>query len=319
MARLSALQEGIGPGPDPDAKGSEAEKLAAAYRRRVVKTYFGCGVVTSLVVGFAALLPLVYAHPGTREQGRHDNLRPDAALASVEPGARNLASTGPRVLDLPISRSERANAPFPLSITGSGLLEPVRVVVGDMPEAAWLSRGERQDEHTWLLQPSDLDNLRLDVRAGAPDAFDVTIEVASAAGRTVHSVARVRLLDGPPSLQKAESTGERPAAALAGRLADTKPNAQRPLDTRPQVSVTQRATDATSQKAPPKSDTLASAKSPVVAADAANAGLLLPGSRANRPDGMSALGAVARDADQEGRQLWWKMPLPSWAPFDGRN
>jgi hypothetical protein len=99
---------------------------------------------------------------------------------------------------LPIRRSDRANAAFPLQITGARPTDITSVVLHDLPEQAWLSKGRRQDEHTWVLRPTDLGSLRLSMGEGTPDAFDLTIEVAAAGGNPAGlSVARVRLLDAP--------------------------------------------------------------------------------------------------------------------------
>ena len=51
------------------------------------------------------------------------------------------------------------------------------------------------------------------------------------------------------------------------------------------------------------------------AAAAALAALPAGAPRVTRPEGMSTLGALPREPIQDARQLWWKMPAPSWAPF----
>jgi hypothetical protein len=121
-------------------------------------TYFSYGLFASLVFGCAATLPLLFAHPGApRNQGAlavtgtklasvplwpaHGAVAPDAEISSFE---------------LPIRRSDRANAAFPLQITGARPTDITSVVLHDLPEQAWLSKGRRQDEHTWVLRPTTL-------------------------------------------------------------------------------------------------------------------------------------------------------------------
>src|SRR5689334_17603626 len=65
MARLAAVPANA-PASAVDGIGSEAQELAAVYRRRIITTYFGCGFVASVALGCAMLLPLLYAHPGAQ-------------------------------------------------------------------------------------------------------------------------------------------------------------------------------------------------------------------------------------------------------------
>lgn len=41
----------------------------------------------------------------------------------------------------------------------------------------------------------------------------------------------------------------------------------------------------------------------------------LAGPTRPRPEGASALGALPHQPSVETRQIWWKMPMPDWAPF----
>ena len=322
MARLAALQEGIGPEPTPDGTGSDADELAATYRRRIARTYFGCGLVTSLVVGSVALMPMLVAHPGTRRH--HSQLETASADAASAPG-RAVARTPMAHMDsfeLPIRHSERANAAFPLQITGAGAADAISVVLRDVPEATLLSSGERQDEHTWVLRPADLDNLRLSLREGTPDAFDVTIAVASATGdQTALGVARVRLLD-RPAPQKAAASIDTPPA----RTADAKPAPQQPFRTQTTQAARTADVAAAQQKTAQKPSSVEPPKPLVAAVEETAAGQQLPAAtvRPTRPEGMSALGALSADGGDV-RQLWWRLPTvttPAWAPFPdlpGRN
>jgi len=136
MARLAALPKDAAAG---GAEGRDAHRAAAAHRRRMATTYFSYGLFASLVFGCAATLPLLFAHPGApRNQGAlavtgtklasvplwpaHGAVAPDAEISSFE---------------LPIRRSDRANAAFPLQITGARPADITSVVLHDLPEQAW--------------------------------------------------------------------------------------------------------------------------------------------------------------------------------------
>jgi hypothetical protein len=294
MARLAAL-------PKDAAAGHAAGQGAAARRRRTMTTYFGYGLFASVVVGCTALLPLLFAHPGApRNHGvlatvgntkvasvplwpAHGTIAPEAEITSFE---------------LPIRRSERANAAFPLQITGAGTSHIGSVVLHDVPEQAWLSKGQRQDEHTWVMRPADLNGLRLSMGEGTPDAFDLTIEVAAASGDPAgRSVARVRLLDVPQKVETPVAAAEDPVPMLdalpvlrhAPVLAKT-----RPVETAPQQKSVQKPLMV---QAPRRVQVTEEVR---------------PAGHVTRPEGMSALGMSMRETNPDERQLWWKMPSP-WA------
>jgi hypothetical protein len=135
------------------------------------------------------MLPTVLAHPGVRTARSQDVMV--AVASKVERASVPLwpahGAVAPEAeissFELPIRRSEGINAAFPVEITGAGAArESMTVVLRDMPESTWLSKGQRQDATTWLLRPADLNNLRMSVYEGTPDAFDVTIEVTTASG-----------------------------------------------------------------------------------------------------------------------------------------
>jgi hypothetical protein len=305
MARLAAVPEHALGGT-----GGEAHELAAAYRRRIVTTYFGCGVVASVVLGCAMLLPLLYAHPGTR-RGQAAVEATGANLASLPLWRTSRAAFDGEVdsFDLPIRRSERASAPFSLEITGAEQADAMRVVLRDVPEAASLSNGQRQDEHTWLLRPADLDNLRLSMREDTPDAFNVTIEVAAATGdAAARSIARVRLLDGPAQPEPLAAAPDRLSLRTTGEAADAKlvPQSTQSL-ARPRP-----AEAAPQQKSAPKPSIVQVPKPQLQVAEEVR---LAPPRPATRPEGMSGLGMASREPDQDVRQLWWRLPAPSWAGF----
>ena len=101
-------------------------------------------------------------------------------------------------MDLPIRKSDEPAA-FPLLVTGLDEAGELRIVLQNLPEAVWFSRGERRDEHTWELARADLDDLSVTLRPGTPPAFMVGIDVIDAdAAILTQTSAAVRLI-GPPA------------------------------------------------------------------------------------------------------------------------
>jgi hypothetical protein len=297
MARLAALPGNAGAG----GEGKGAGRGPATYRQRMITTYFGYGVFASVVVGCTALLPLLFAHPGApRNHGvlaavgnskfasvplwpAHGTIAPEAEITSFE---------------LPIRRSERASAAFPLQITGARTSDIGSVVLHDVPEQAWLSKGQRQDEHTWVMQAADLNGLRLSMGEGTPDAFDLTIEVAASSGDPAgRSVARVRLLDVPKKLETSVAAAEEPVPML-----DALPV----LRHAPVLAKPRPAEIAPQQKSVQKPLMVQAPRRVQVTEE------IRPAGHVTRPEGMSALGMSMRETNPEERQLWWKMPSP-WA------
>jgi hypothetical protein len=303
-ARLAALAEGR-------EVITYASQLAAAKRerRRIVTRYFSCGFVASLGLGCMAMLPVVFAHPGVRVA----RSQPVVVAANVDRASVPLwpahGAVAPEAeissFELPIRHSERTSAAFPVEVTGGGAArESMTVVLRDMPESTYLSKGQRQNANTWVLRPADLDNLRLSISEGTPDAFDVTIEVAVAGGDpAARSIARVRLLDAPAraeplvaavdTLPAARAPQQTVDAAIAPRREATSAK-PRPLETAPQQKTAQKPQSVQAPK-PVRIEELR-----VV--------------RSTRPEGMSALGMATRELDDD-RQLWWRMPPSSWAGF----
>ena len=304
-ARLAALAEGR-------EVITYASQLAAAKRerRRLSTQYFTCGFVASLALGCVAIVPVVLAHPGVRAargQGIAAATNVDRASVSLWPAHGTFAPEAEiSSFELPIRRSERSSAAFPVEITGAGAArESMTVVLRDLPESTYLSKGQRQNANTWVLRPADLGNLRMSFYAGTPEAFDVTIEVTSANGDpAARSIARVRLLDAParpdpvvaavdtPSVRTPVQTAD---AAIAPRREEL-PAKPRPLET------------ARQQKAAQKPQ-LVQAPRQVRIEELR----VIP--RTTRPEGMSTLGMATREIDADDRQLWWRIPSSSWAGF----
>ena len=309
MTRLAQLEAGTA-GIQPTVK----------TRGRLAHTYFGLGLVASGLLGCVAILLLPAASPEQAREGAvaatsREAPAPswsDPASAPRETAARSMA-TAPAspLLDLPIVRSGHGAAPFPLQVTGVGDAQNTRVIFRDVPETARLSSGERQDEHTWALWLADLDGLHLSLGEGTPDVFDITIEVAAASGvQAVRTVARVRLLEQPG----APAGPKRPPPTsiediLRQSKADAAPPPARTVEApfRTQVKVA---------TAPPRA-----AVAPAVPAAEASGPRRVPEAERKaspqRPDGLSALGGpVNRPEAAENRQVWWKMPVPGWTPFE---
>jgi hypothetical protein len=305
MARLAALGEGRD-------VAQHAERLAAVQRerRRLAAGYFSCGFVASLTLGCVALLPVVLAHPGVRTA----RSQPAVLATNVDRASLPLwpahGAVAPEAeinsFELPIRLAGGTSAQFPVEITGAGTAaESMTVLLRDLPESTYLSKGQRQSASTWVLRPADLHNLRMSFYEGTPTAFDVTIEVATASGDpAARSIARVRLLDAPARPEPAVAALDAPSlrtpvqaveAAVAPRREEA-PTKTRPLETAPQ------------QKAAQKPH-LVQAPRPVRIEELR----VVP--RATRPEGMSTLGMATREAVADDRQLWWRMPPSSWAGF----
>jgi len=311
MQRLALLERGL----LPAGGGAAGAPRPASSRQRRVSAYFALGLAVGSALGGAVLLILLADHPGLSRT--HAALAPldtttDAPLPSPGevpmPGSLALASRAveqPALapIEVTVRGHERHSAPFPLRVTGTEAGDHLTVMLRDLPEAVSLSGGERRDEHTWALRLADLDDLHLSLREGTPDAFDVIIEVASAAGaRVAATVAHVRVLDAP--LTTAQPRG--PETPFATRVT-VEPRGQEPASIA--ASSVSRA-----RTKPTLEASAAPAKEPVAQ----------PGREPKppRPEGASALGGPMDDATpatapEEGRKVWWKMPTPAWAPFAG--
>jgi hypothetical protein len=263
---------------------------------------FALGLLTSLLLGGAASALLAIARPAA-----------DADQAVAAAGEHKAQPQLPARLDIEIVRGDQP-ASFPLSVSGLERVGNARVVLRDLPEALWFSRGERRDEHTWDLAGADLDELAVTLRPGTPHAFVVDIEVVDAnAAHLAQTLAAVRLID-PPLQAGHAPTSSLPSQALAvpaegGLLKVAKAD----------VAARNRRANAA---APP----------PVAREPRARAGLpapdqphpvaedparrlvpaVSPPPPPPRPAGMSALGAVSREPAAEGRWLWWRLPAVAW-------
>jgi hypothetical protein len=293
-ARLALLEnDGVLPAPGRSRRGARRLTYTTPRRRRT--RTIGLGLIGA-GLGCMTLLALVLGRPEDARIAEAPAL-PEAARALAlwsaprerSPAAEQAPGDGrPMQFEIALSRGDRGNAPFPLRVTGpagNGL----RILMHNVPEPIWLSRGERRDEHTWALRPSDLPGLHLVLGEGAPDAFEVMIEVVAPPGtHAVSTLARVRIVDAPVA---EHMTADAAPAAWPGAETLVRPNT--PADGRVGTSSharTAKAADAELRV------TDAHAKAP------------------HWPEGASGLGA-AGSRKPSGRQLWWSNPAPAWDPF----
>lgn len=282
--------------------------------------YFGIGLVSGGMAGAVALAcfpmfgpalwaprqaetpPAIAALAAWTSPARKTTTLPVAPVATVSPEAQ------PDAFDMVIDRSARASAPFGLQLVGSrdGGME---VLLHDVPRGVVPSRGEQRGASTWALKAADLAGLHLALDDGAPEVFNVRIEVRTPAGVVASpGIARVRLIGAPPAEQTAAATV--PPAPLLVPAVNTEPAA---VNVAPHPAVTHgrghapKAKERVARVAPPAGTTVVEIERrspPPVAQE--------PETR-HFPEGASALGAIIRN--ESDRQVWWKLPAPTWSPF----
>jgi hypothetical protein len=283
MQRLADLQRD---GAPPAADCPLRPRPSAGTQLRP----FALGLLGSLAVGVAA-----FALIATRlkvEAGQPPSVAGAASAWPVRPQ--------PVALDLPILKSDQPAA-FPLLVTGLDGAGEVRIVLQHLPEAVWFSRGERRDEHTWELARADLDDLSVTLRPGTPPAFMVGIEVIDAAAAILtQTSAAVRLIGPPLSVTARSKRRDHWVAPPEAALTWSTPTVTREGVAREgRMRAAARAGDRPLPAVP----------------DVAREALSAMPQAAQRPPGMSALGALSREPTGEGRWLWWTLPVPAWPPL----
>ena len=305
------------------AETSDSNSDRIAYRSSM-GAYFGLGLVGGGLAGAAVLLGMQVLAPGQASPLRMHVPAAIAALAHWVPevATSRVGRTAPAVrepqpvdaFDVVIERRTRANAPFGLRLVGSQDAG-MEVVLRDVPAAARLSRGERRDESTWQVRAADLEDLHLTLNDGTPDAFDVRIDVLVPVGvAAASSVARVRLV-GLPSIER---TVTAPVEVAPVAAALVEPEA--PAVTTTMVSAhspsNAHATPAVRIDTPARRERVARVAPPaattVIEIDRRPAQPAAQEEARHWPEGASGLGAIARESD---RQVWWKLPAPTWSPF----
>jgi hypothetical protein len=307
IARLAALEE-----EDCSPSGADRAPKPGAFKA-VPLGAFALGLLTSLLLGGAATALLAIARPTA-----------DADQAVAATGKHKAQPQLPARLDLEVVRGEQPTS-FPLNVSGLERVGNARVVLRNLPEALWFSRGERRDEHTWDLAGADLDDLAVTLRPGTPHAFMVDIEVIDAnAAPLAQTLAAVRLID-PPAEASHAPASPLPSQALAappegGVLKLAKADmAARNRQANPAVPppVVREARARAGLPAPDQSQEGEASRRSARPLAEEPARRLAPAvwPPPPRPAGMSALGAVSREPAAEGRWLWWRLPAVAGQPL----
>jgi hypothetical protein len=304
------------------AETSDSNSDRIVYRSSI-GAYFGMGLVGGGMAGAAVLLGMQVLAPGQTTPLR---LQVPAAITGLahwvpEVATSRAGTPAPAVrelqpvdaFDVVIERSARANAPFGLRLVGSQDAG-MEVVLRDVPAAARLSRGERRDESTWKVRAADLEDLHLTLNDGAPDAFDVRIDVLAPAGvAAASSVARVRLV-GLPRIERTATAPVEVAPVAAALVEPEAPAVTTIVSANTPSSA--HAILATRNDTHAKREKIARASLPaattVIEIDRHPTQPAAQAEARHWPEGASGLGAVARESD---RQVWWTLPAPTWSPF----
>jgi hypothetical protein len=267
---------------------------------------FALGVFGGALVGTAALLALSLAWGaqlgdlGERGLGQlRAAMEPWVGGSAAQAIPQASATAGPQrqaepleIFDVAIDRRFKAHAAFGLQLVGAGD-RSVRVVLREVPDTAVLSHGIRQNASTWVVGADDLSALHLALAEGTPDAFDIRIDVLAGAGITgLGSVARVRVVDVP-----GQPAGPAAKIAVAEQVDAVEPAPFTPA-AEPQASKAVATARSRGRGREGKSKETAAPQPDVV--------------QRHWPEGANALGAVTPPGE---RQVWWKMPPPSWSPF----
>jgi hypothetical protein len=284
--RLALLQHGL----LPVAQAGDRDRgPRGKIGRRVISRSFGLGLACGAALGCATLF-VVLAVP--------DETHVRHALAGPEPGAQLPASlqreTTPS-FEMILHRDQAGKASLPLRGLGVDDSQSLQVTLRNLPAGVRLSGGQRQDEQTWVLRVADLEGLQLLLSEGMPEAFDMTVEVATPAGsRLAEALAHVRLTDRADAASASSPSplgisGSEPVGAMAQAR---PPSVDTPFQTR--------------VEAMPRTEgemrTAASARPPL-------------------PEGLSGLGGPRGGpavAPPESRAVWWKLPMDAWSPFAGK-
>jgi hypothetical protein len=297
------------------AGGEESPRETSGDHHLGAVGYFGLGLVGGGAAGVVLLvmLPMLAAEP---QQGP----QVPPAIAALAPWVsgpeKATAAVAPRVapqqvppldaFDVMIDRALRDSAPFGFRLVGTSNPAGMEVVLRDVPAAVLPSRGQQRGPSTWALAAADLQSLRLVLHEGAPDAFDVRIDVLAPSGAVAaNSLARVRLI-GTTGAERKETVPVETAPAEPQPPRKRVASVDTPLSTRthapPRNAAATSARERVARVAPPPAPAVAAQLEPPTAADGRH-----------WPEGASGLGAVSRASD---RQIWWKLPAPSWSPFE---
>ena len=282
---------------------AEPAEVGKRPRRAGAGSFFALGLIGGALVGGVALIAFQPRVPARLHAVGENVGAFTASLAPWNwPSLAEPAPTAPSkpvvakqdqpdVFDVTIDRSARAHAAFGLRLVGAQD-QSLQVLMRDVPAGAVLSHGERRDASTWAVQAADLEHLHLALDDATPDAFDLRIDVVASSGVAAgSSVAHVRLVAAPPPGETAVLAFEGTPPEAAPPMAEAAPDLQPP-----KAPV---ATPSRNRVRDDKGKTATVPSAPVA------------GQR-HWPEGASGLGAVSQSSE---RQVWWKLPQPSWSPF----
>ena len=205
--RLALLECGVRPVAAARVRAGARHKTArtpAQRRWTVLGTSFWIGLGCGSALGSAMLLLAFVTHPDEMQTRLREVQAAADAMARPSPPASRQVRTSCAPAGAPtqaafamsIHRGDGGAAYVGLRVLGIDSPDSVQVLLRDVPATAELSRGQRRDPGTWALRVAELENLQLTLGDGTPDAFDMTIEVASTGGtRMAKAVAHVRVSD----------------------------------------------------------------------------------------------------------------------------
>ncbi len=206
--RLALLECGVRPVAAARVRAGARHKTARTPAQRkwtVLGTSFWIGLGCGSALGSAMLLLAFVTHPDEMQTRLREVQAAADAMARPSPPAPRQVRTYPRApagaptqaaFAMSIHRGDGGAAYVGLRVHGIDSPDSVQVLLRDVPATAELSRGQRRDPGTWALRVAELENLQLTLGDGTPDAFDMTIEVASTGGtRMAKAVAHVRVSD----------------------------------------------------------------------------------------------------------------------------
>ena len=316
--RLALLECGVRPVAAARVRAGARYKTARTPAQRkwtVLGTSFWIGLGCGSALGSAMLLLAFVTHPDEMQTRlRELQAAADAMARPSPPAPRQVRTYAPAgaptqaAFAMSIHRGDGGAAYVGLRVHGIDSPDSVQVLLRDVPATAELSRGQRRDPGTWALRVAELESLQLTLGDGTPDAFDMTIEVASTGGtRMAKAVAHVRVSDPRGVAQMSAPPAQALAAGVDGLRQSAMPSLSGSSDHAPAVagaSVIERPfrTEVTA---------LARAEPPPEQLSAPRPAL---------PGGISSLGGPVGEPGapaqpQETRTVWWKLPPPTWTPF----
>ena len=280
--RLALLECGVQRVPPPRAPAGL--RRSGRKPRRLSGASFVLGAACGAALGCAFVMVLLTYPEEMRLRGAAALDAASRLSQLLQADNRAKAPAHAASFEMTTTRDETGSAPLPLRVVGVDDSHSAQVVLRGLPSTVRLSSGVRQDEHTWALRMADLEGLHALLGQGAPEIFDMAIEVATVAGAppVAEAHAHVRVSDG-------QAQGRETAAAAPPII---PPAVDTPFRT--EITALPREAEPTRT---------ASSRPPL-------------------PDGISTLGGPTGEPTAGapvGRTIWWKLPAQSWSPFAGRS